>query len=545
MGKSSLWIGAFLSALLSLAFTSLTYAGEQLARLPSVTFDLFEWLTRVLPGAFINAAIAAMVRVITVLRLGPTASTAKMAETGIAVIEFIVLGFIFGLLVTALARSDPSRAGWIGLSGGAVLFFLFAIIEGMLNFPGTGSVVLGLAWIAALCLVWGGSIGAWASLSSRPAAADQAPLDPSRRRFIFWLGGSSLFVALGGLGLVRLARSASQAVAQPTPTTPNQPALEFADLVAQTNGPAASPSVATLEARFPPVPGTRREITFTETFYRVDINITPPEVDANTYQLSIDGLVDKPLKLSMDQIRAYPPISQVITLECISNEVGGDLISTAIFKGAPLKDVLADAGVKPSAQWINMVAADGYTESMPIQEAMDERTLLVYEMNGNVLPVTHGFPLRIYIPNHYGMKQPKWLLGMTLSESEDRGFWEQRGWSDLAVVKTTSVIDNVAMGERNPITNTIPVGGIAFAGARGISRVEIQIDDGAWMPAKLRAPALSPLSWVQWRFDLPPVPGSHQLRVRATDGTGAVQSESDAGPFPDGATGLYFYRVTI
>jgi DMSO/TMAO reductase YedYZ molybdopterin-dependent catalytic subunit len=208
-------------------------------------------------------------------------------------------------------------------------------------------------------------------------------------------------------------------------------------------------------------------------------------------------------------------------------------------------DLLAKAGLKPGAQEVYIEAEDGFYESVSMQDMMDARTLLVYEMNDEPLPVEHGFPLRIYIPNRFGMKQPKWIVHMEVIGEEGAGYWVDRGWSEEAIVRTTSVIDNVAVGAVNDETDTVPIGGIAWAGARGISKVEVQVDDSSWMEAELREPPLSPLTWVQWRHDWPAASGSHVARVRAYDGNGDLQVLNEQGSAPAGATGVHTFPFEI
>jgi hypothetical protein len=263
-----------------------------------------------------------------------------------------------------------------------------------------------------------------------------------------------------------------------------------------------------------------------------------PNVDGGKWRLEVKGLVDHPLHLSLDEIHARPSVSQAVTLECISNEVGGDLTSTSPWTGVRLKDILAEAGLKPGAKEIYIQAADGYYESVPMSDAMDDRTILAYLMNGEPLLVEHGYPLRIYIPNRFGMKQPKWITSLEVIDHPATGYWVERGWSNEAIPPTTSVIDAVDTDAYDPQTGLVPVGGIAYAGARGISKVELQVDDGPWEPAELRTPALSPLTWIQWRYLWKSQIGQHTFRVRAYDGTGLLQAAEPAPPAPDGATGI-------
>ncbi len=546
MKKHPLLAGTVLSLFLSLAFIGLTYAGNGLAKLAYLPFDAFDFAARTLPGAVVNFGIDLMVRIITGLQLGPTALTAKLAEQSIAIVQFLVMGAVFGLVVTAVARRRAKNAVQTGVLGGLVLWLLMLGMETSLGFPALTSPILSAIWLLGLCAAWGWLLGEWARLSLLPA--EEVTYSASRRRFLSTVGGGSLLVLLGGVGLARLLQESVASVPTqpasgagsllPTPTA-------LAPLEVHTNGPAASPPLATLQARFQPVPGTRAEITPTSDFYRIDINVGVPTTDINTWRCSVEGLVDKPMLLSIDQLRAYPSLSQAVTLECISNPLGGDLTSTAVFSGVPLKTVLAEAGLHSDATWIDIEAFDGFYESLSLTEAMDDRTILVYDMNGAPLTPNHGSPLRIYIPNHYGMKQPKWIERIHVADHQGPGYWVDRGWSATAIPQTTSVIDTVAIGSRDPQTKTVPVGGIAYAGARGISKVEVQVDGGPWTAVELRLPPLSPLTWVQWRYAMPDTPGQHTLRVRAYDGTGKLQTEEASDTLPNGATGLFTYSAVL
>jgi hypothetical protein len=240
---------------------------------------------------------------------------------------------------------------------------------------------------------------------------------------------------------------------------------------------------------------------------------------------------------------AFPPVTQAITLSCISNQVGGDLIGTSNWTGARLRDVLKELGLRPEANELFIESADGFFESVAKEDLTDPRTLLVYGMNGETLPVKHGFPLRIYIPDRYGMKQPKWIRRIEAIEHEGIGYWVNRGWSAEARPHVVSVIDTVAMD--HVVDGKIPIGGIAWAGDRSIQKVEVQVDDGDWVEATLRTPPLSSLTWVQWRYDWPMTPGEHTFTVRTTDGSGALQIEEQRNTFPDGATGYHTEIIKI
>jgi hypothetical protein len=301
-----------------------------------------------------------------------------------------------------------------------------------------------------------------------------------------------------------------------------------------------------LAARFAPAPGTRPEVTSVKDFYRIDINSIPPRVDPKTWRLEISGLVRQPLSLTLDQIRAFPSVSQAVTISCISNLVGGDLIGTNFWTGVRVKDVLNEAGLLSKASEIGMVSADDYYEGMNLKEAMDERTLFVYAMNGEPLTAEHGFPLRLYVPDRYGMRLPKWLTKLNMIDGPNRGYWTARGWSASAVPMTTSVIDTIYDNpDEFKKTGVVPLGGIAWSGDRLISKVEVQIDGGPWLETQLRAPALGPLTWVQWGYDWKALPGLHQVKVRAADGKGVLQESSASFPSPEGATGYDEVTITI
>jgi hypothetical protein len=260
----------------------------------------------------------------------------------------------------------------------------------------------------------------------------------------------------------------------------------------------------------------------------------------------LTGLVKNPISLTLDEIWARPSITQAVTLSCVSNLVGGDLIGSNYWTGLRFKDILTEAGVQPGAQEIAITAADGFYEGLSLEEAMDERTLLVYAMNGDPLTTEHGFPLRLYVPGHYGMKLPKWITQMEVTDHSAAGYWVDRGWSSTAIPQTTSVIDTVAVDKSDlQKTGILPLGGIAWSGERGISKVEVQVDNQPWVTADLRNPAISPLTWVQWRYDWKPAPGSHTVQVRATDGTGALQDPTSSDPAPEGATGIDTVNISI
>jgi len=520
---------AWLGCLVGGAVIGVTYLGHRIAGLPFIPFDIFDWLARVLPGRIVIFTIETMVGVIRGLHLGPTASTAKVAEQGIALVQFVVFWLVFGLILGLIGKRRPERLPLYGVLGGGVLFLLALVVEAATGFK-EASPLAAILWLGIVFLCDGLLLGR--AILSTAVPADAPPADvTSRRRFLSLVGIGSFTVMVSAAGVSLVSRQRDKGG--------DAAGQEESWRAAKTSGPAASPPAAELEKRSPTVPGTRSELTKNPDFYRIDINLRPPRVDGEAWRLKVEGLVERPLTLSLQDIRSRPGQTQAITLSCISNPVGGDLISTSFWTGALLKHILEEAGLKEGVRDIFIDSADGFYESVPLSEAMDGRTLLVYEMNGEPLPVEHGYPLRIFIPGHFGMKQPKWITRLEAIDRHGPGYWVDRNWSPTAMVRTTSVVDVAAVEREAPEKGLVAVGGIAYAGARGISAVEVQVDGGGWEKAELRVPALSPLTWVQWRYFWKATMGRHAFRVRAYDSTGKLQETDPRPTFPDGATGIH------
>ena len=248
--------------------------------------------------------------------------------------------------------------------------------------------------------------------------------------------------------------------------------------------------------------------------------------------------------MSNSIIAIYYPATAIllfkIGIPCISNPVGGDLVSTTLFQGVALKDVLDKAGLMANVVEIKFTGVDGYTESLPIQAAMHPETLLCYAMGNKPLTKDHGAPLRLYTPNRFGIKNPKWIIKIEAIDTEFLGYWPKRGWNKNAYVQTTSVIDTLQEDE----VSQVQIGGIAFAGARGIQSVELSVDDGPWNQVEVDRP-LSALTWVLWRGFTNLSPGKHIITVRAIDGEGEVQTSTPSKAHPSGSTGYHIKKITI
>ncbi len=308
-------------------------------------------------------------------------------------------------------------------------------------------------------------------------------------------------------------------------------------------GHAASRVAAAAAQAFMLLKGLPPELTPSNQFYLVSKNFFDPTVDVSKWTLEVRGRVTKPFKLTLDGLKkAGPVVERYQTFECISNEVGGDLIGNARWKAVRVRDVLLKAGVEAEAQTIIWHAADGYTESIPLEVAMDPASLLAYEMNGEPIPQKHGAPVRVLLTNRYGMKQPKWLIAIEVSDLDYRssqGYWEQQGWSQDAYVKVNS-----AFRVETKEGGALALGGWAFAGNRGISKVEFSPDGGAtWLRAAVKEP-LGQNTWQFWSATwTPPKPGDYAIMVRATDGKGMLQPEEPKPTLPDGGQGYHTVRV--
>lgn len=294
--------------------------------------------------------------------------------------------------------------------------------------------------------------------------------------------------------------------------------------------------------------GPTAQVTPLDEFYVIGKDLSPTVVDGVGWRLVVSGLVDRPSSYSLDEIRALPAVEDYRTLQCISNEVTsfGRLIGMQRWKGTRVRDVLEASGLRAEATHVLWRSADGFTESLPLPVALDERTWLVYEMGppGTALTADHGFPLRVLIAGRYGMKQPKYLTEIIVADHDEPGYWVQRSWDQTAAVRTYSRIDEPLHGDNVPSERPFNAYGIASAGDRGIARVEISADGGAtWREAELEPP-LGELAWVRWRIEVvPPGPGRLDLVARATDGQGNVQDATVRPVLPSGATGLH--RVAV
>ena len=391
--------------------------------------------------------------------------------------------------------------------------------------------------LSPLPSVLGAAAGAYALtvLTRRlagPGTAGRADGGPPRRAVL--LGGTAVAAAVSGgagqlLVATRSAEISRDAVVLPPPADP-APVLPA--------GIDPSDAIAS---------GLTTYATKSADFYRIDTALVVPDLRAEDWSLKVHGLVDRELTLTFDQLLAMPLRERWITLTCVSNEVGGDYVGTARWLGYPLADLLAGLGVQSGADMLYATSTDGFTLSAPLAEVTDGRdAMLVVGMNGQPLPREHGFPVRMVVPGLYGyVSACKWVTDIEVTRfAEKTAYWTDRGWAEKGPIKTASRID-VPRSFAKVRPGRVPIAGVAWAQHRGISAVEVRVDEGEWEPARV-LPSASADTWCQWVHDWDAAEkGDHTVQVRATDGTGTPQTEVVAAPAPDGASGYDSITVTV
>ncbi len=320
---------------------------------------------------------------------------------------------------------------------------------------------------------------------------------------------------------------------------------------AQAGAPTPDPNLAQPKLDLP----LPLQVTPIEHFYVVRYSDTVPGFDPQTWSLTLEGLVEQPLKFTYDELRALPSVEAMRTLECIGNPVGGTLISNGMWKGVSLKALLQKAGVRPQAKYLIIDGTDDYFTTVPLETALTDEALLVYELNGQMLTADHGRPLRALLPGVYGQKQPKWITHMEVADHSEKGPWEKKGWSDSAIIKPNARIDrplddNVLTGKRGDI---FTITGVAFTSTPGVARVEVSTDQGkTWHDATLtQAPApFTDFVWTRWGYDWAmTASGDYILMARVTDHAGRGQDKASAGffsnTFPDGSDTIQMLAVRV
>jgi DMSO/TMAO reductase YedYZ molybdopterin-dependent catalytic subunit len=362
---------------------------------------------------------------------------------------------------------------------------------------------------------------------TQPSIAELTPND--RRRFLAAAGLTTLGAVLVGGGARKIGTSSSAAASR-------------RNLALPTAGTQLATAPGGIETG---VPGISAFFTPNANFYRIDTAITVPQVAVDSWSLKIGGMVARPVTLSFDDLIKREIVEADITLTCVSNEVGGKLMSTARWLGVRLDTLLDEVGIAADADQIVGRSVDGYTCGFPASALDGRDALIAIGMNGEPLPLAHGFPARLIVPGLYGyVSATKWLteIEVTRFDRFDQ-YWVERGWVDDAPIKTQSRIDT-PKGLSKVDAGSVAVGGVAWAQTRGISAVEVRVDDGDWQSATL-ADELNDVTWRQWSFAWQATTGRHTITVRATEKNGPIQTDDRSEPFPSGATGQHSIVVIV
>lgn len=425
-------------------------------------------------------------------------------------------GAVYGLM---------QRNGKPGSFGTVALFILLPLVAvtGLLwpvlgtsyrGFPIAFSTVITIVSLLIVFIAFERTLVLTFHFLTRPSSMNgREEWSPGLGRRAFLLGGLGILIAGGGAAVVRkLFRAAT-----------------FSYDGTQYKGAIVKP------------------ITPNEQFYCVTKNVVDPRVDVAHWQLEIAGLVKTPRIYRLEELKALPAVEQETTLMCISNLLDGGLMSNAIWKGVPMGALLEAAAPSEAAAKVRLHGVDNYTDTFPLAKGMDPTTLVVYQMNGEPLADRHGFPARAIVPGYFGEKHVKWITRIEVANADAVGFYEKQGWGPDFTVPTRSRIDvpdDWASIKSTDAANGITIRGVAFAGNRGVSKVEVSFDDGqTWRDAKLDYPGTK-LTWALWSCDWRSEgAGDYALIVRATDGDGALQQYDENRPFKSGVTG--FHRITV
>lgn len=520
--RPSAWRGALVGAVAALPVVALMFALRTTLDLPSLPDVAADAMTLVLPGSVFGYLIDRLQHFGRPLML--------VGLSG----SLVVLG--------ALAGAASARLLWhmTALAHAAIVAAAMCVITLPAVFLGAGPDQLGAVAVSTVAdwCVFAALVTVGLTSGSDAPLPLAARGGPTRRSLLYAASAVSAAWLAYYLGGKIVAAGAPEA----SPVTVGSPAPSAAPSSVPSASAAGAASAAPA-ATADPLAGLTG-ISSTKDFYVISKNgVDDPRIDASSWRLRVDGTT--PFMLTYNDLRAMDAVEFPQTLECISNNVGGPLLSTAVFRGPRLRDVLARAGVPANAREIRFSCADGYTESLPLDVAMDDHTIVAYLINGEPLPKEHGYPARILLAGRYGMKNPKWVTSIGPIAQPYNGYWEQRGWNKDAFVRTMSRLDHPQEQDIVPAGKPFPlVRGVAFAGSRGISKVEISFDNGrTWNETSLRRP-LPPEDWTFFSYEwMPPAAGVYPVVVRATDGQGQLQDATDRDSFPDGSTG--YHRVNI
>ena len=537
--------------------------------IPSLVVAVSELISDYTPGDVVRFSISTF------------ATSQKTLLTVGIVVATLALGGALGRFA-AWGRLRVTLAGFalFGLLGG------WAAARNPIS-PAAGSWVVGLAAavLAACSTLLVVRLGGGGAAAAAPAPAGTAAVEPdetatpaasrppavvgtTRRSFFYAAGAGAAALAMVGVGRSLRGQSAAEQFIEanalrpsptaepqtvaPSSTTTTEPQAVAASsttsttVAAQPAGPSVQEQLAALDTLDDDVAGISSYVTPNDGFYRIDTAFgRVPQVDPGDWRLRFTGMVDNPYEITFDEIQAMDLSDHVITLSCVSNEVGGNLVGNAVWTGVPLSVLLDRAGVQPGADQVVGRSVDDWTAGFPTGVVYDGRNaILAIGMNDEFLPTRHGFPARLVVAGLYGyVSAVKWIeeINLTTWDGFD-GYWVPRGWSKEGPMKTQSRID--VPGRGLVAGQPTPIAGIAWAPTRGIERVEVNIDDEGWLPCNL-GEAVGDESWVQWHREWTPTAGRHRIQVRATDGDGVTQSSREVPPAPNGAEGWHTVNVNV
>jgi DMSO/TMAO reductase YedYZ molybdopterin-dependent catalytic subunit len=463
----------------------------------------------------------------------PWVKDAAIALFGTGDKAALLLGL--GLLVTILAAAIGALqyrlppAGVIGLTAVGLVALIAAGTRAEATAVWALPTIIGFLLGAVVLILGVRRLRQW--MQSTPPASRASAL--SRRGFIGFLGATAGAALVAGLaaravnattGAVNTVR---EALTLPKPAVPASPVPTDAEL---------------------DIPGLSSLFTSNAEFYRIDTAIIVPRIEASEWRLRVVGMVENELEITLDELLALPLIETDVTLTCVSNEVGGGLIGNARWMGYPIRELLARAKPKTGADMVLSRSVDGFTAGTPLGVLQDATrdSILAVSMNGEPLPLEHGFPVRMVVPGLYGyVSATKWVTELKLTRfADETAYWTDRGWSALGPIKLSSRIDVPSYTASVPL-EPMPIAGVAWAQHTGIESVEIRVDKGAWMPTTL-ATAVSDDTWVQWSTQWTPAePKVYLIEVRATDKNGKVQSGDRVQPPPNGSEGWHAITVEV
>ncbi|WP_091225981.1 molybdopterin-dependent oxidoreductase [Microbacterium sp. 3J1] len=493
--------------------------------------------------------------------LSAAVAAVGLAEFVAAVVEpsaspFAVIGG--GLIDLAPSWAKDAAIALFGtgdkvalLTGIALVLAAVAAVAGILESrrPGVGATILGALGALALVIAMirpGAGPFAWlpglvaavvAVVALRLLMRTVHPVpylraeSEERRRFLLWTVGvaatglAALVVGSVARGATRSIEAVRTALRLPAPVRPAPAVVAAAEL---------------------DVPGLTAVVTPNAEFYRIDTALIVPRIDPADWSLRIHGMVEREIEITWDELLALPMSEAHVTLACVSNEVGGSLIGNARWLGHPLRELLARAGVDPQADMVLSTSADGFTASTPLEALTDDRdALLAIGMNGDPLPIEHGFPVRMVVPGLFGyVSATKWVTQLEVTRFDRvAAYWTTRGWSERGPVKLQSRIDVPRRGQRIEAGDAV-IAGMAWQQHVGVEGVEVRIDGGPWQRAELAA-AISADTWVQWRLDWSAESGAHTIECRAISADGETQTSEPADVVPDGAQGWHRVEVSV